>query len=218
MELLFTGIRYGKEGAITGAFYMMAYLLVFIPCIAIITVFSMCYIWRFLHRLRYKIGAVFLFLLYLALLVTVPHMKNDLMCDYIKAKIQKQLAHQREIQKLIVREIPKGTNVDEVKTWLQRENVAFVYLEDTHEIVARIPKKRLLHSDTVLVEFPMFIQFDFDSDSNLKTSLVTTKHWPETYKKMKSRFKERNTSCEQTGTKGIQIRAEQEQGALRQRH
>ena len=143
MELLFTGIRYGKEGAITGAFYMMAYLVVFIPCIAIMVVFSMCYIWRFLRRLRYKIGAVFLFLLYLALLVVVPHMKNDVMYDYVKSKIQKRLAHQQEIQKLVDREIPKGANIDEIKTWLQHENVDFVYLEDTHEIIAKILPKRL---------------------------------------------------------------------------
>ena len=111
------------------------------------------------------------------------------MYGYEEAKIQTRLTNQQGIQKLVDSKVPKGTHVDEVKTWLLSENIEFVYLEGTHEIIARIPKKRILLSGTVLIEFPMFIQFCFDSNSNLKTCLVVTKHWTETYNIMKSRFK-----------------------------
>ena len=193
---LLSTIRWGQEGAISWAFYMMAYYFMFMPCVFFIGVFSLLYLFPLVYRLRYIMGIVLLFLFYLALLVVMPPLTYKWMYGYEEAKIQTRFTHQQEIQKRVDMGIQKGTNIDEVKMWLQDENIRFVHLEETHEIIARIPKKRLLDSGTTLIEFPMFIQFSFDSNSNLKTSLVVTKHWEETYKTMKSRFKERSTSHE----------------------
>ena len=193
---LLSTIRWGKEGAISWAFYMMAYHFIFMPCVFFIGVFSMLYLFPLVQRLRYIMGAVLLFLFYLALLVVMPPLTYKWMYGYEEAKIQTRLTHQQEIQKLVDMEIQKGTNIDEVKMWLQDENIRFVQLEETHEIIARIPKKRTLISGAVFIEFPMFILFCFNDDSNLQICLVITEHWKEEYKTMKSRTNERSTSHE----------------------
>jgi len=198
-------IRWGKEGFIEGTIYMLGYgcflLFVAIP----IAICSVLYIWSFTRQLRCKAGLIFLFLFYLVLLVVTPHFAHAQMYSYVKTKIQKRLFLQREVRNLIDRKFQVGTNIDEVKTWLQREDIKFVYLEDTHEIIARIRDKRFLDSNAILVEFPVFIQFRFENGQSLKTCEAVSKHWSELYHELSLSFKrgtnERSTSHEKRQTR-----------------
>ena len=84
-------VRYGKEGFLEGAFHAMIYYFVFVPCAFIVAVFAMGYILKFLNRLRYRLGIIFLILLYPVLLVVMPYMayKNKFIYNHFEVGIKK---------------------------------------------------------------------------------------------------------------------------------
>lgn len=175
-----------KEAFLEGLLHLLCYA-GFLLCIVIpMLICSMAYAWIFFRRLWLKIGVVFLFLSFLASLVVVPH----LIIRHEETKHYKRWHLGQEIQRLVDERIRIGTTIDEVETWLRSENIDFLYSEDTHELTAMVRKNHLLSLGAKRVEFPVFIQFHFGSDSDLRTYSVVTENYKTEYRKMNFLFKE----------------------------
>jgi carbamoylphosphate synthase small subunit len=125
-----------------------------------------------------------LFLSFLASLVVAPHV----ILRHEAAKHHTRWCHEQGIQRLIGERIQVGASVDAVKAWLQREGIDFTYSEDTRVLTARIRKNRSLDSEAMRIEFPVFIQFHFDSGLNLRNYSAVTENRRTMYREMRLLF------------------------------